>query len=242
LGIGYDDPRISCVIPAAPTKSFVRYAQQIGRGTRIADGKKECLILDPCDNAAKHNLCSISTLLGLPKDLDMKGETFSKIREKLDRVAKDFPTANLYDIKSLAELDSIAENISLFTVTYPPEIKQLSELAWRQQGEGYFLNVNRERITLSRDLREEWWVKGSINGKPVEIHTQNLAGAFNAADREVLNSGTPKVFLSRNASWRTNPATQGQIEALRRCKIPIPGGITKEQASAALSAHFARSR
>src|ERR1700761_7176932 len=34
LGIGYDDPHVSCIVLAAPRKSFVRYAQEVGRGTR----------------------------------------------------------------------------------------------------------------------------------------------------------------------------------------------------------------
>ena len=34
-------------------------------------------MIDVGDNASRHNLCSISTLLGLPKDLDLKGEKYS---------------------------------------------------------------------------------------------------------------------------------------------------------------------
>ena len=43
LGIGYDDPQVNCIILSAPRKSFVRYAQEVGRGTRIADGK-DCVL------------------------------------------------------------------------------------------------------------------------------------------------------------------------------------------------------
>lgn len=35
---GYDDWRISCIILAAPTKSPVKFAQEVGRGTRLEEG------------------------------------------------------------------------------------------------------------------------------------------------------------------------------------------------------------
>ena len=37
LGIGYDDPFVSCIGMGAPIKSTVNYSQKIGRGTRIAE-------------------------------------------------------------------------------------------------------------------------------------------------------------------------------------------------------------
>ena len=52
LGIGYDDPQVNCIILSAPRKSFVRYAQEVGRGTRIADGKEDLLVIDVGDNAS----------------------------------------------------------------------------------------------------------------------------------------------------------------------------------------------
>ena len=55
---------VSCIVLAAPRKSFVRYArQEVGRGTRIAEGKEDLLVIDVCDNASRHDLCAISSLL-----------------------------------------------------------------------------------------------------------------------------------------------------------------------------------
>lgn len=240
LSIGYDDPQVSCIVQAAPRKSFVRYAQEIGRGTRIFDGKPDCLILDIVDNSQKHNLCTISSLLGLPKDLDLKGEKFTTAKQKLERIAAEFPSANVQDVKSLAQLDSMAENISLFKVSYPPEIKQLSELAWRASGDGYMLAVNRELVTLTKDLRDEWWVKGNLGGKQQEVHLQNLAGAFNAADRIVSNTvGSGKLgMLMRDVRWRNDPPTTGQVALCKKLGLSIPQGATKGMVSAAIDARL----
>lgn len=48
LGIGVDWD-IRCVILARPTKSEIRFVQNVGRGLRTADGKDHCLILDHSD-------------------------------------------------------------------------------------------------------------------------------------------------------------------------------------------------
>jgi superfamily II DNA or RNA helicase len=240
LGIGYDDPFVSCIVLAAPRKSFVRYAQEVGRGTRIAEGKDDLLVLDVCDTASKHDLCTVSSLLGLPKDLDLKGERFTKAREQLERVAAEFPTANIADLRNLDELKTMAEHIQLFKVSYPPEVSRLTELAWTKQGDAYVLPVGRGRVTLSADLLGEWWVRGQVGGKPVEIAAQNLAGAFNAADGAVLGAGVvDRAVLMREARWREAGPSEKQVSLCRKLRIPIPNGATRGMVSAALDRHFA---
>ena len=239
LGIGYDDPFVSCIVLAAPRKSFVRYAQEVGRGTRIADGKADLLVLDVCDSASKHDLCTVSSLLGLPKDLDLKGEKFTKAREQLERIAAEFPTANITDLRNLDELKTMAENISLFKVSYPPEVSRLTELAWTKQGDAYLIPVGRERVSISADLLGEWWIRGRVNGNDVEVAAQNLAGAFNVADKLVVDSGVmPKAMLQREARWRDVGPSEKQVHLCKKLRIPIPNGATRGQVSAALDRHF----
>lgn len=43
---GYDCPLIDCVVPLRPTKVRALYSQMVGRGTRIAIGKSNLLLLD----------------------------------------------------------------------------------------------------------------------------------------------------------------------------------------------------
>jgi len=61
---GYDDPAISCVAIARPTKSRALYTQCAGRGLRIYPGKKDCLLLDFCGNSGRHKLASALDVLG----------------------------------------------------------------------------------------------------------------------------------------------------------------------------------
>ena len=247
---GYDDPNIEVIVLARPTKSALLLTQMIGRGTRmpdgcqhisdVGDGKKDCIILDVVDTTSKHQLCTVPSLLGLPVNIDLRGKTYQEAKQRIERVAAEFPTANLADLRDLEKLDYLAQQVSLFTVKYPPEVERLTELAWRKQGDGYVLPVMRERLTLCRDLRDEWWVRGSLNGTPVEIHAQNLAGAFNAADREVMASGDRKPLVMRNARWHDQSPSKKQIELCRKVRLQIPAGATRGMVSAALDAHFGR--
>lgn len=43
---GFDCPDIEFVQLARPTKSLVKYLQQVGRGLRPTNGKNKCIILD----------------------------------------------------------------------------------------------------------------------------------------------------------------------------------------------------
>lgn len=43
---GFDAPETSCIVMARPTRSATLYLQCIGRGTRLAEGKRDCLVLE----------------------------------------------------------------------------------------------------------------------------------------------------------------------------------------------------
>jgi len=50
---GVDLPFVSCLIIARPTKSEMLCCQIVGRGLRLADGKKDCIILDHSDTTKR---------------------------------------------------------------------------------------------------------------------------------------------------------------------------------------------
>lgn len=54
LTTGFDAPDIDCIVFLRPTKSSSLYVQMSGRGMRIAQGKKDCLILDYAGNIREH--------------------------------------------------------------------------------------------------------------------------------------------------------------------------------------------
>lgn len=53
---GFDEPDVACVALARPTQSRALYTQMLGRGTRLAPGKTDCLVLDFVGNSGRHRL------------------------------------------------------------------------------------------------------------------------------------------------------------------------------------------
>lgn len=63
LTTGWDYPPVDCVFVARPTKSLSLYQQMTGRGTRIHEGKKDLLILDPLFMTDRHKLITPARLV-----------------------------------------------------------------------------------------------------------------------------------------------------------------------------------
>lgn len=60
---GWDCPDVNCVIVLRPTKVRGLYCQMVGRGTRLAPGKTELLLLDFLWHTERHELCRPAHLI-----------------------------------------------------------------------------------------------------------------------------------------------------------------------------------
>lgn len=60
---GWDCPSVDCVIVLRPTKVRALYSQMVGRGTRLAPGKKKLLLLDFLWHTERHELCHPANLI-----------------------------------------------------------------------------------------------------------------------------------------------------------------------------------
>lgn len=60
---GVDIPDCDCVVCLRPTKVRSLYSQIVGRGTRLAPGKQNCLVLDFLWLSTRHDLCKPACLL-----------------------------------------------------------------------------------------------------------------------------------------------------------------------------------
>lgn len=60
---GWDEPAVDCVIVLRPTKSRSLLAQMVGRGTRLAPGKENCLFLDFLWLHERHDLARPASLI-----------------------------------------------------------------------------------------------------------------------------------------------------------------------------------
>ncbi|MCA9565595.1 MAG: DEAD/DEAH box helicase, partial [Myxococcales bacterium] len=87
---GFDDPGVSCIAMARPTRSSGLYAQCVGRGTRLAPRKSDCLVLDFAD-LSEVSLVTLPTLAGLPNQLDLEGERLDDAERALSALWEENP-------------------------------------------------------------------------------------------------------------------------------------------------------
>src|SRR5262249_45441772 len=78
---GYDDAGVGCVIMARPTKSRALFTQCVGRGLRLDEGKKDCILLDCVGATRRHKLAGVHHLFGIEKE-DFDGRTPEEIEQE----------------------------------------------------------------------------------------------------------------------------------------------------------------
>ena len=100
---GWDCPAVDCIVVLRPTKSRALYAQMIGRGLRLYEGKTHLLLLDFLWMTAKHDLCRPSCLMG-------KGEEYTaKVDKTVELSLINDEPVDILETNEQAERDVFAE-------------------------------------------------------------------------------------------------------------------------------------
>lgn len=216
---GFDDPGVSCVAMARPTRSDSLYAQCVGRGTRTAPGKMDCLVLDFVD-LSERTLVTLPTLAGLPRDLDLEGALLDDAARAMQGIWDDHPGFEVEPGSiTLGEIQKRAAAFDPLTLRVDSEVMAVSANCWESLGSrGLALHVHwgaaaarKQRLsevlvldmTNVRKGGRRWRV--TIDGKEVERYSR-IEEAVEAVDFEVHKRG-PAVAASARASaaWRAEP-------------------------------------
>jgi superfamily II DNA or RNA helicase len=220
---GFDDPGVSCVAMARPTRSEGMYAQCVGRGTRLAEGKKDCLVLDFVD-VSELSLCSLPSLFGMPRELDLEGREVGEAERFFEQLAFDHPA---FEVEAgaitLGEIQARAEAFDPLTQEVDVEVRAISRNAWASLGRhGLALHFERapgrlgEALVVSRagaaSRGRRWEV--SVDGKAVERFS-TIEEAVQAVDFEVHRMGRAVESSARaEAAWRRAAAPKGRADAV----------------------------
>lgn len=258
---GYDDWQIGCVILAAPTKSPVKFAQRVGRGTRLQDGignlieakkrvsnchtfKTDCIVLDVVDSSSRNSLVTLPTLMGMSARLDLRGRGVVSAVKELEEKAKAFPLVNFSDLEDINAIDAHVESVNLFEVKFPPEVEGNSELMWYPSPTGGFVMLlpEKDKITICQNLLDKWEIVGNIKGNKYKGERKTIEEAFAAAD-ETVSKVCPEALkiLRREETWHNAPATLGQLRLLAKLLKgkALPPNLNKGQASKLISSLIA---
>lgn len=198
---GTDLPGVETVIIARPTENLSLYTQMVGRGTRLAPGKKELTLID-CVGASDLNLCTAPSLLGL--DIRM-----------MPKVARDRIEGHLFDLPEVITRAADTPEcwkINLQSVALWAKSKKynLHNVAWmRMPDGGMTLAKPPFRVDAPDSLGRIWW-----NGKRIPAQRvfdevfKNLRE--NYADIEPLWS-TAQVYR-----WGSAKATEAQLRKIQQ--------------------------
>jgi superfamily II DNA or RNA helicase len=176
---GFDHPGIGCLTIASPTKSKVRYIQQLGRATRTLAGvideletpeerieaiklskKPSCIILDVVDVSSKHKLINTWTL-DRDKPIEERVFTTGKKKDVLLKIKKGrLMDADISDDKriNLIPIQKIKIR-NTFSVKEPASRTQLKKLkGLGYDTEGKYYNKADAHIMINSEPAPDSWI------------------------------------------------------------------------------------
>ena len=93
LTTGFDAPGVDLVAMLRPTLSTGLYVQIVGRGTRLAEGKENCLVLDFAGNVRRHGPVDSIEIKPKKNKLEKDGQAKVKANED-DVLARECPSCH----------------------------------------------------------------------------------------------------------------------------------------------------
>jgi superfamily II DNA or RNA helicase len=233
---GFDAPFVECIIMARPTLSHSLFLQMIGRGTRIYDGKQECLILDIADNCSKHKLApqSFKRVMGLPSeagnislleyDEQVRQERVRAQLAEIERIRKDEAQKKraVQERREItfAEIDLFGDRVSWALL---PDETIVAKVAY---------------ATITIMPIDEYGAYSVLASD--KFKTSCLAYGVRLADAKDMAEQYAREVRDRIAAKSQNKPTAKQIEAMQKMHIPIPVGCTFGQAHDLISARIAQ--
>jgi len=236
---GFDAPHTKCIIMARPTQSSTLYTQMVGRGTRIAPDKLDCIVLDMVDNYKKCSLVTLPTLCGLDPAMNLHGESLVVAAETLESLQEQYPSVNFKGLKDIADVKQYIESIDLFSNPYPEEVKEYSKLAWMASQDGSFVLSIPEKKELRDQMKQDKTVTQQFLHEKLHIipndldeyelsitsvsqerklgEFKTLKEAFEIADDVIRRCrGERMKVMTREAPWHDRPASDPQKQYIRK--------------------------
>lgn len=239
---GTDIPNIDCVVLARPTRSRNLLVQMIGRGMRLAPGKKDCHVIDMV-SSLETGIMTVPTLFGLdPSELvnnasvdDMKDIKERKEAEEVrhEQVYEGAPLpipAGVPQKVTFTDYESVFDLIA--DTSGERYINTLSQNAWVQVGAnkyilasdgGTYLRLEKDstadpQAALWRVIKMMRLPAGTSSKSPYAtpqelVKTPSFADAVHGADK-YAEDRFPRYIILRRLPWRNAAPTDGQLKFL----------------------------
>lgn len=223
---GFDDPGVSCIAMARPTKSVGLYAQMVGRGMRLAPGKSDCLVIDFVD-VSSMSLVTLPSLMGLPRELDLEGQAVGEILPFFKNLAFDFPGFEIEAGEiSLSAIKERAEQFDPLTLKVDPHIIAITPNEWWSLGSAglalfFFQKPEHfsEFLILDRGQGADRYHILLDRQKVASFST--IQDAVTATDYEISTMGRHAQQTAQStAAWRFEAVTDSLARQLSRLRPP----------------------
>lgn len=219
---GFDEPTISCVAMARPTKFKGLYIQCVGRGLRLHPSKSDCLVLDFTDEG--HDLNTLATLgKAIPEALHIKETGENEDKETKTQIVR---------IKRVCdeEFDILGSTRFIWIPIGDDEWSladdEGNEIVMRPCRDGYIAT------TYNREGEERQLIKSPL---PIE-YCSGCCEDFARANFKLSFASTDSPWLSSE-----EPPTDGQSAFLQKKGIKSKD-MTKAQASMKIRELIAKQR
>lgn len=236
---GFDDPTISCVVIARPTRSAPLYQQMVGRGLRPdlslpASTRGDCLVLDVVGASRSHDLRSlvdlsekeISDNIGMDEELSLLAMEELQEEEEISAGAGGWPEEEPY----VGETEA---------VDFDP-LGRTTAGAWLTTfGGTYFLPAGKRFYVLLVPSEEEpggydvaWLARDYREGGDVTEHRGLSLEMATSWAEEVMEekAGAAAVLGTSKARWRKGDPSLAQKGWATRNGITVEG-LTKGEVS-----------
>ena len=232
---GFDDPGVSCVAMARPTRSESLYAQCVGRGARLAPDKEDCLVLDFVD-LSDLSLVSLPSLVGLPRELNLEGAELTEAVDVFNQYSLDYPAFELEaaDI-TLSDVKHRAQAFDPLTMELHPEVVAITGNGWfslGQKGLGLHYWDHRDNLCTATivNLHRNRGTRYSVCINETEVATfSKIIDAFEAVDYEINQMGQIQRSTAReDADWRLSDVPENIQAQLLRFNPPRTAEILSD--------------
>jgi len=241
---GFDEPSVEAILLARPTRSTLLYTQIVGRGTRLYEGKPHCTILDFADTTKGRKPIGLPSLLGLPPEFDLQGQSLTDVANKYKEL-EDYCPGEAVRVLAPDDIELAYKRINLFMPPPPNEfVQQYSRFVWAEVAENdYHLGIdNNNSLRIYIDTLGRWTVehrhrtseglKTTFLGYP-----EDMRDAFVRSDKWIMKRFDTKLIDS-DAAWRSDGPTDAQKKLLKRIGVPVTSDMTKGTASQIISKYY----
>lgn len=209
---GWDCPSVDCVVVLRPTKVRSLYSQMVGRGTRLAEGKTDLLLLDFLWMTDKHELC---------RPADLVCEDRAVARQMTENLAETGAAQDIQEAAAQACEDVVAQREEALA-------KQLAEQ--RRKKAKLVDPLQYEMSIQAEDLSGYVPTFGWEAGPPTEQQTTALEKLGILPDA-VESAGKASLLLDRLHKRRDEGlTTPKQIRCLEKYGFQHVGTWSFEQA------------